>query len=130
MSARRLVLRGGGLPEHPQPFPPALRISNLVFSSAMGGYDPESGELPEDMAEQVRNAFSHMRTTMELSGGSLDDVAKVTVYLADRDDRSFVNPDWTDTFPDENDRPVRHTIVKPLPGGMRIQLEFIGVLAD
>ena len=127
--SRRQVLRGNGLPEHPQPFPPAVRISNMVYSSAIGGYEPGNGDLPDDMEAQVRNAFIHMRTVMTMAGGSLDDVAKVVVYLADRDDRSFVNPEWKAAFPEEDDRPVRHTVVKSLPGGMRIQLEFTGVLA-
>jgi enamine deaminase RidA (YjgF/YER057c/UK114 family) len=129
VSRRRQALRGHGLPEHPQPFPPAVKISNMVFSSAIGGYDPESGDLPGDIAEQARHAFGHMETVMRLAGGSLADVASVTVYLEDRADRAFINPEWETAFPDEDDRPVRHAVTKALPGGMKVQLEFVAVLA-
>lgn len=128
--SRRQALRGSGLPEHPQPFPPAVKLGGMVFTSALGGYDPDSGLLPDGVEDQVRNAFAHLATAMRLAGGSLDDVAKVTVYLSDRDDRAAINPEWLRLFPSEDDRPVRHSVVKALPGGMRIQIEAIGVLAD
>ena len=65
---------------------------------------------------------------MREAGGSPADIGKVTVYLADRDDRKLVNPYWLEMFPDEDDRPVRHTSATSLPAGRFIQIEFIAVL--
>ena len=31
--ARRMIIEGGGLPKHPQPFPTAVKVGNLVCSS-------------------------------------------------------------------------------------------------
>ena len=126
--ARRKVLRGSGLPEHPQPFPPAVAIGGMVFTSALGGYDPCDGSLPEGIEQQIGNAFAHLDTAMRLAGGDAGSVAKVTVYLASRDDRIFVNPEWERRFPDPEDRPVRHTVIKALPGNMLVQIEAIGVV--
>jgi enamine deaminase RidA (YjgF/YER057c/UK114 family) len=126
---RRQHLEGSGLPKHPQPFPTAVKLGNMVFTSALGGADPETGKLPDAPEEQIRNAFHHLATAMRLAGGSVADVGKVTVYLKDRAMRELVNPVWIATFPDENDRPVRHTVAADLPGKTIIQIEAIGVLA-
>lgn len=129
MSGRRTPLRGHGVPEHPQPFPPAIRIGDMVFSSAIGGADPITGALPDDVGAQARNAFAHIRTILALAGGDVGDIAKANIYLTDRAHRDAVNPHWIDMFPEDDDRPVRHTSVGPLPGGMLIQVEIIAVLA-
>ncbi|MDH4073862.1 MAG: RidA family protein, partial [Gammaproteobacteria bacterium] len=60
--------------------------------------------------------------------GSVEDIGKVSVYLADKADRKLVNPHWLEMFPDEASRPVRHTFAQELPPGRYIQVEFIAVL--
>jgi enamine deaminase RidA (YjgF/YER057c/UK114 family) len=100
----------------------------MVFSSNVGGDDPNTHETPKDLEAQVKNAFDNVRRIMERAGGSTSDIAKVTVYVKNRDDRVIVNKHWTAMFPDENDRPVRHTVATELGGGRLIQLEFIAVL--
>jgi 2-iminobutanoate/2-iminopropanoate deaminase len=126
--AKREIISGPDIPEHAQPFPTAVKIGNMVFSSAVGGDDPETHEMPDDVEEQVRNAFQNVRAIMARAGGSPDDIAKVTVFLRDRDHRKYVNPEWIKMFPDENDRPVRHTVPADIAPGRFIQLEFIAVL--
>ncbi len=126
--AKREPISGPGIPKHNQPFPTAVKIGNMVYSSAIGGPDPETGKYPEGIEEQVRNAFQAVRRIMELAGGSPANIAKMDVFLRDRDDRKHVNPHWLEMFPDENDRPVRHTIAAPLEGPVRIQLEFVALL--
>ena len=77
---------------------------------------------------QVAQAFSNMQRIVESGGGQVGDIAKVVVHLADRKDRDLVNIEWIKMFPDENDRPVRHTATSSLPGKLIIQLEFIAVV--
>jgi enamine deaminase RidA (YjgF/YER057c/UK114 family) len=100
----------------------------MVFTSAIGGQDPETGKAPDDPEAQIRNAFGHLATVMKLSGGTPSDIAKVTVHLKDRAMRDLVNVEWVKMFPDEKDRPVRHTVAADLPGKNVIQLEAIAVL--
>jgi enamine deaminase RidA (YjgF/YER057c/UK114 family) len=127
---RRQTLSGEGIPAHAQPFPTAVKIDRMVFSSAIAGRDPETGKLPEGLEEQIRNVFAHVASVMRVAGGTTADIAKVTVYLNDRDNRAKVNPHWIAMFPDEDDRPVRHTVAAPLPEGTHIQIEFIAVLGE
>ena len=128
MSDRRSI-RAADIPEHKNPIPAATRIGNLVFSSAVGGEDPQSHDLPDDSETQIANTFRTIAAIMRESGGSVADIGKVSVYLADMDDRKLVNPHWLEMFPDEASRPVRHTSAKKLPAGRRIQVEFIAVLS-
>ncbi len=125
---KRQTISAPDIPEHKNPIPAATRIGNLVFSSAVGGEDPVSHALPDDSESQIANTFKTMAAIMREAGGSVEDIGKLSVYLADMEDRKLVNPHWLDMFPDESSRPVRHTSAKKLPAGRRIQVEFIAVL--
>lgn len=125
----RQIISGSGLPKHPQPFPTAVRLGNMVFSSAIGGQDPVTGKAPDAPEAQIANAFAHLQTVMRLAGGKPSDIGKVTVHLKDKGHRELVNAEWVKVFPSEADRPVRHTVsASELPSNLVIQLEFIAVL--
>jgi 2-iminobutanoate/2-iminopropanoate deaminase len=125
-SPRRRVLGVPGI-EHQNPIPQAVEIGGLVFSSAIFGEDPETGEIPADPARQAELAFGHMRTMLEQAGTGPESVAKLTVFLSDDANRAHVNTEWLKMFPDEDDRPARHTVRTDLRRGMLVQLEFIAV---
>jgi enamine deaminase RidA (YjgF/YER057c/UK114 family) len=126
--AKREIIAGPDIPEHNQPFPTAVKVGNMVFSSAVGGDDPETHEMPEDIETQVKNVFTTIRNIMTRAGGTVDDIGKVSVLLRDREHRKFVNPEWVKMFPKEDDRPVRHTSIHDLAPGRLIQIEFIAVI--
>ena len=125
---RRKSISGEGLPKHPQPFPTATKVGNMVFSSAIGGQDPATGKAPDSPEAQIQNAFHHLQSVMRLAGGTPGDIGKVTVHLRDKGHRELVNQEWIKVFPDADDRPVRHTVEAQLPSNLVIQLEFIAVL--
>ena len=125
---KRKIIKGPMIPEHDQPFPPAVKIGNMVFSAAVGGDDPETHELPENIEAQVRNCFQTIQNIIELAGGSVNSIAKMSVSVRDREDRKYINPEWIRMFPNEDDRPVRHTSVHDMPPGRLIQVEFFAVL--
>jgi 2-iminobutanoate/2-iminopropanoate deaminase len=126
--ARRERIKGKGITEHPQPFPAAVKIGNMVFTAGISGDDPETHKTPDDIDGQCKNAFKNMRTIIEAAGGTVGNIAKVTVYMKDRNDRDTFNKYWIETFPNEDDRPVRHTLANDLGGNRRVQMEFIAVL--
>jgi len=126
VSVRRSI-SAPDIPEHKNPIPAATRIGNLLFSSAVGGEDSVTHELPDDKELQIANTFRTIRAIMREAGGSPDNIGKVSVYVADRNDRKLINPHWLEMFPDQNSRPVRHTMEKSLPAGRYIQVEFIAV---
>lgn len=116
---------------HRSPIPMASRKGRALHSSGIPGLDPVSGEIPEDPAAQARNAFAHMRSLLEAAGASLDDVVRVTVFIAEERFRALINPLWLECFPDEASRPARHILVyEHLRGGMCVQLEFVAECGD
>lgn len=113
---------------HNAPIPMAVKIRDLVFSSAIMGADPETGELPKAAEEQARFVFQNLRAVMEQAGGDVDDIAHVNVFLKELSYKEIVNGEWLQMFPDERDRPARHSIQADLPGDLLIQLEIVAVL--
>lgn len=127
MGGRRRVIEVPGL-EHANPIPTATRIGDLVFSGGIFGVDAATGEVPEDLPSQVEHLFANVARVVEAAGGTLDDVAKLTVWLADPGDRRALNDAWVRTFPDPADRPVRHTTGADLPPPRLVQCELVAVL--
>ncbi len=113
---------------HAAPIPMGVRIGNLLFTSGVPGRDPATGELPDDPARQAELMFENVRTLMDRAGGGLDDIARLTVFVKDEGYREHLNREWLKAFPDEHDRPARHTLVSDLRGGMLIQCELVAVL--
>ncbi|YCA45186.1 RidA family protein [Bacillus sp. JZ8] len=125
--AKRQVLHVKGS-NHQNPIPTAVKIGNMVYTSAIIGSDPETGKMPESVEEEVANLFHYMREIMELAGGTTDDIAHLSVSLTDREYKKVVNVEWLKMFPNEEDRPARHSTVQKLRDGLRVQIEMTAVL--
>lgn len=108
---------------HSMPIPMAARVGNAFHTSAIMGKDPATNTLPEDGERQVEFVFSNARALLDVAEVELDQVVYVEVLLADNDLRTDVNKYWVQWYPDEADRPARHTTLRELPGGMKIQLK-------
>jgi enamine deaminase RidA (YjgF/YER057c/UK114 family) len=121
----RKVLHIPGKWHGDQPIPPATKTGPIVTSGGVMGMDPETNAVPEDIAEQAKWAFEHVRRIMAEAGGTTDDIAHMNVYVKSRDARPAVNKEWVVMFPDEESRPTRHTIQNDnLAGNMQLQLQF------
>ena len=113
---------------HSTPIPMAAKVGNFLFSSPIGGKDPETHEMPSDPERQAENIFKHIRTVVESAGGTTEDIVHMTVYLKDIAYRDHVNKYWLEMFPDEHNRPARHAILNDLRAGQLIQCEIVAVL--
>ena len=113
---------------HAAPIPMAAKVGNLLMTSGILGADPATGEMAEGPEAQARFCFENMRRILSAAGGSLGDVVHVTVFVKDHSYRQAVNVPWLELFPDENDRPARHTLKAELPGTLEVQLEVVAVI--
>ncbi|WP_153733145.1 RidA family protein [Sporosarcina obsidiansis] len=125
--AKREVLRIRGS-EHQNPIPTAVKVGNMVYTSALIGSNPETGEMPDSVEEEISNLFHYMHEIMKLAGGSVDDIAHLSVSVTNREYKKLVNVEWLNMFPHEDNRPARHTSVKDLREGLRVQIELTAVL--
>lgn len=126
---RRQVYEIPGV-KHNAPIPFAARVGNMLYSSAIQGINADTGDLSEDVYEQARQAFKNLRTLLDVAGVSSDDIVRMTCFLKDLGDREALNDPWLEMFPNEHDRPARHTSQYDPPRGMKVQIEIAAVLPD
>ena len=125
----REEIRVEGLPEPLSHYTDAVRLGDLLFLSGVIAVDGD-GRLVggDDVVEQTRQVFRNMRDVLAAAGATFADVAKVTVYLTDVDDRASINPVRQEAFGDA--RPAS-TLVEvsalALPGA-KVEIEAVAAL--
>ena len=115
---------------HANPIPAAARVGNLLMSGIIGGVDPATGELAPTLDAQCALMFRHVRAIVEAAGGTLDDIVKITVYLADHGDRAALNREWVAMFPDRASRPARQAMPGTPNAERLIECDFVAVVDD
>jgi 2-iminobutanoate/2-iminopropanoate deaminase len=110
------------------PFSEAVRVGELLFLSGMLGVQPgESRVVPGGIQPETRQTLENIRTTVLRHGGSMERIAKCTVFLADVAEWSAMNQVYVEFFP--VNRPARTALgVGGLPLGARVEIECIAVL--
>ncbi|OMQ14362.1 hypothetical protein A7K94_0217215 [Modestobacter sp. VKM Ac-2676] len=119
-----------GLHHGGAPIPMAARVGPLLVSGGVLGQDPETGEVPADAGEQVRLVFANVRRVLAAGGATTADVAKLTFFVRDRSVRAAIDEQWLAMFPDEADRPARHTLTTELAPAFAVQCEVLAFVAD
>lgn len=61
----------------------AVRIDNTVYCSGQIGLDPQTMQMVDGIDAQIRRVLDNLKAVAEAAGGSLNDVARFTVYLTD-----------------------------------------------
>lgn len=112
------------------PIPAGSRVGPLLVTGGIHGLDL-SGKEPGDASAQSKRMFGNLKSILEAGGASLEDVARITVYIKVPEVRSALNDDWIEAFPDKDTRPARHTLVnEQLPGSMLIQCDAIAFVEE
>jgi 2-iminobutanoate/2-iminopropanoate deaminase len=128
--SRRVNYEIPGIGHGSTPIPLAARVGDQFRTSGIMGMDPATREIPADGVRQVELAFGNAATLLDVAGIGREDIVFVEVLLADRGLRAEVDKHWLDWFPDEGDRPARHTTVRDLPSGMKAQLLLHAVAGE
>jgi reactive intermediate/imine deaminase len=109
------------------PYSQAIRAGDTVYLSGQIGLDPGTGTLRDGIEAQTRQVFANLKAVAEAAGGSLDQIVKLTVLLADLADFARVNEIMAAQF--RQPYPARATYqVAALPRGARIEVEAVLVL--
>lgn len=109
-----------------QPYADVATGGGFIFTS---GQIPTSadGTTPEDFGEQVRQTLENLEQTLKLAGADLNDLLKVTVYLASMEDFDEYNRIYIDKLRDPG-FPARTTVeVSRFRGTKRIELEAVAL---
>ena len=107
------------------PYSPAITFGDFVFVSGQGPMNPDTGQAEKgDVIDEMKLAMENVRLLLEAAGSSLDQVLKVTVYLADMAEFGRMNEQYKTYF--SKPYPARTTIqAGALPMGIRIEIDVI-----
>ena len=109
------------------PYSQSVRIGRLVHAAGQGADDPATGRLAgPDIEAQTRQCLRNLEAVLAASGASLDDVLRVGVFLAHREDFEGMNAVYGTFFGDPP--PARTTVYVGLPGELRVEIDAIAVL--
>ena len=109
------------------PYSQAIRAGDTVYLSGQIGLDPATGNLRDGIEAQARQVFDNVKAVSEAAGGSLDNVVKLSLLLADLADFAKVNDIMASYF--TAPYPARATYqVGGLPKGARVEVDVVLVL--
>jgi peptide/nickel transport system substrate-binding protein/2-iminobutanoate/2-iminopropanoate deaminase len=112
-------------PDAPQPagnYSQGIRLGNLVWTAGFGPQDPVTGEIPESVADQTRQALRNVEATLGAAGLDLGDVVKTTVHLADLADFAEFDDAYEEFFP--YPKPARTTVGSQL-AGIKVEIDVV-----
>lgn len=106
------------------PYVQAVQAGNMLYASGQLGLIPETGELPEGIEAQTKQALANVSAILEEAGYTKEDVIKTTVYITNMDDFATVNSIYGTFF--EKNQPARSCVeVSKLPKGGLVEVEVI-----
>lgn len=117
-------IRAPGAPAPKGAYSHAIRAGDFVFVSGQGPIDPQTGEVRgETIEEQTELSLRNVEAIARAAGGSLDDVVKVSAFLASVDDFPGYNAVYERLFA-RAPRPARTTVGAALIG-IRVEIDAI-----
>ena len=105
----------------------AVVAGNMVFLSGCTGFNYQTGEISEDVAEQAHQTFANIRQALSQADASLEDVVRVQYMLTNVADFEACKPVFKEHFGD-----IRPACTAYLVGlvdpRMKIEIEATAVL--
>ena len=122
----RQTINAKNAPAAVGPYVHAVKAGETLYTSGQLGLIPETGELPEGVEAQARQALDNLKAVVEAAGLTLANVVKTTVFLADINDFAAINAIYAEYFTGE--APARSCVqVAALPKAALFEIEAIAV---
>ena len=108
------------------PYSQAIEVNGMVYTSGVIPVVPATGEIPEGIEAQARQAIGNLVALLAEAGVSVENVVKTVVFIKNMDDFSKINAVYSEFF--KTDCPARSCVeVARLPKDVLIEIEAIGV---
>ena len=105
----------------------AVKVGNVVYLSGQIALDPATMQLESGIEAQIHRVFSNLSAVAEASGGSLNDIVKLNVYLTDLGNFPKLNEIMGQYF--SAPYPARAAVgVASLPRGAEVEMDGVMVL--
>jgi len=121
----RQIIHTKSAPQAIGTYSQAVRVGDTVYVSGQIPLDPASGQLVSgDIELEIKRVFENLKAIAEAAGGSLAQVAKLTVFLTDLAHFAKINEIMGTYF--SAPYPARAVVgVAQLPRGARVEIECI-----
>mgnify|MGYP003409138519 FL=1 len=125
----RAVIQTNKAPAAIGTYSQAVKVGNTVYLSGQIGLDPASMQLVEGIDAQIVQVFENLKAVIEESGATLQDIAKLNIFLTDLGHFGLVNEMMARYF--TQPYPARAAIgVASLPRGALVEMDGIVVTAS
>jgi reactive intermediate/imine deaminase len=125
---KRTIVKTNKAPQAIGPYSQAVKAGDTVYLAGQIPLVPETMTLESgDMRAQIRRVFENLGAVAQASGGSLQDVVKLNVFLTDLAHFPLVNEVMAQYF--REPYPARAAVgVAALPKGAAVEMDAIMVL--
>ena len=126
----RIIIHTDKAPAAIGTYSQAVKVGDTVYLSGQIPLVPETMELVEgDMSARVHQVFKNLQAVCQAAGGSLQDIAKLNVYLTDLNDFATVNEIMAKHI--QQPYPARAAIgISQLPKGTDVEIDAVMVLGN
>ncbi len=108
------------------PYSQAIEANGFVFASGQIPVNPATGEIPQGIEAQAKQAIGNLVALLEAAGTGVDNVVKTSVFIKDMNDFAVVNDVYATYF--KKECPARACVeVARLPKDVLIEIEAIAV---
>ncbi len=106
----------------------AVKVGDTVYLSGQIPLVPETMEVVEgDFATQTRRVFDNLTAVAVASGGALQDIVKLNIYMTDLNNFGTVNEIMAEYF--TQPYPARAAVgVASLPKGVPVEMDAVLIL--
>jgi len=123
--SKREIISTDKAPQAIGTYSQAVKCGNTVYLSGQIPLDPTTMELVDDnMEASIVRVFENLKAVAEAAGGSLQDIAKLNIFLIDLSHFALVNEVMARYF--EQPYPARAALaVASLPKGASVEMDGV-----
>jgi 2-iminobutanoate/2-iminopropanoate deaminase len=105
------------------PYSPVVRAGDIVYTSGQIGRDISGNLVEGGISEQTRQTLVNIQNCLGAVGASMDDVVKVTAFLASNDDFDAYNVVYREFFSEPY--PVRTTVEVAFDDSTLVEIDVV-----
>lgn len=108
------------------PYSQAIEVNGMVYTSGVIPVVPSTGEIPQGVEAQAKQALTNLAQLLEAAGTSMANVVKTTVFIKEMDDFGKINEIYATFF--EGAYPARSCVeVARLPKDVLLEVEAVAI---
>ena len=111
------------------PYSQATRSKGFVFVSGQLPINPETGDMPDSVADQTAQSLANIEAILKAEGLGMHDIVKCMVFLTDMDRFGEMNEVYAGAFQSAPPARSAYQVVR-LPKDAKVEIEAIAVADD